>query len=85
MMKTLFPVRLAGLSVAAMLSVGCVSTSDLDALRSETMASANEAKSMAAEALAAANEAKAMAAEANACCTDNRDRINRAFSRAMLK
>lgn len=73
--------RLFALALVAGLSIGCATTSDLEAVRSEAQqaqATANQAKATADEALAVANEAKAMSMATE-------EKIDRMFRRSMLK
>jgi hypothetical protein len=69
------------LVLVAGLTVGCASTSDLEKVRGEAQqaqATANDAKATADAALQAANDA-------STCCLENREAINRAFKRGMMK
>ncbi len=73
--------KLFALGLMGGLMVGCASSSDLEAVRSEAQqaqATANQAKATADEALAVANEAKAMAMATE-------EKIDRMFKRSMMK
>ncbi len=73
--------RASVLVLVAGLTVGCASTSDLEKVRAEAQqaqATANDAKATADASLQAANDA-------STCCLENREAINRAFKRGMMK
>ena len=73
--------RLSVLAFVAVFAVGCASTGALKEVRGEAQraqATANEAKAMASDALNAANSAQA-------CCDATNDKIDRMFSRSMMK
>lgn len=73
--------RAGAVTAALVLSVGCASTSDIDALRAEVdqaNATANRAAADAAAARAAAEAASATASETN-------EKLDRMFKKSMYK
>lgn len=72
-------------SIAAMMSVGCASNSELRAVKLEAMEEAQSANRNAEAALVAAREAKALAQEANTRSLRSEEMLNRGFKRSMYK
>jgi len=79
MMKKIL--NICAITAAVILATGCVSTSDLDAVR--TLAEQAQADAQAANATAA--EAKSIAEQAMQMSQATDERINRMFQRSMLK
>jgi murein lipoprotein len=73
--------KISMLVLAAGLTVGCASTSDLKAVQQE----ATEAKSMARNAMDTANEAKSIAMDAKSVSMATEEKINRMFKKSMYK
>jgi len=73
--------KISTLALIAGLTVGCASTSDLQAVQKD----ADEAKSMARNAMDTANEAKSTAMDAKSMSMATEEKINRMFKRSMYK
>ena len=88
-------IKVALIATALVLSAGCVSTQQIDEIRSianSAQSTANNAASQASSALATANQAldsarsaQSAANDAKACCDANTSRIDRAFEQSMQK
>jgi murein lipoprotein len=80
--------KLSAIALSAATVIGCVSTQDLDAVRSiaeQAQADASSAQATASNALATAEEARAIANQALSASQATDERLNRMFKRSMLK
>ncbi len=92
-MKPLYRAAAAGLMLAALAgTTGCVSTADLDSLRSDMQADIDQANANASQAAADAAAARADAAAARAAAEEARDtaqatneKLDRMFKKSMYK
>jgi len=75
-------------AATAITLTGCVTTSELESVRTQAdqaMAAAKRAEAAAAAASRKADNASRAAQEAQACCTRNSEKIDRALERGMGK
>ena len=77
--------KIAMFSGSAFLMVGCVSNSELQAVKLEALQASSDANRTAEEALLEAREAKRIAQEANSRAVRSEEMLNRGFKRSMYK